>query len=386
MDTVEHYIQDAFELRAVGLMQALAEQRSVARTHDSAEKLAAFDSYLARRGASRPELSETHAAYYDTYGANLDLHLPRFIDRLIKLFPGEMFNFVNVEAEARNAGRKEDFLIERSSPDPVRVSLKNYRRDARRPQVCSGTYNSFIVNFLLESAGGPGRVRHPVSGEDFQGSDKTRRDDAISSLGLGAIMPLLAQMDALNDEIKETFVRGDEFAYYDGDRFDAARKDCGNRGADLAVAILKLMGDERVRSRTLTLAGLDDGDELLLMDPSRCTDSLTSARFRAIRLGANDAAATVRYDRRGQSIIFTIVGPDGEDLLPAAVPFTINKNGAWHLPTSGPYEGTELKRDKGHDLQLHYGERRPYKSRELATSVNTYVQFEAAGIFDLDEV
>ena len=386
MDDVEHYIQDAFEIRAVGLLQALAEQRGVAISHDSAEKLAEFDEYLQAREATRSQLSRTHGSFYDLYEASLHAHLPGFIDRLVAQMPGEAFDFLNVEAEARNAGRKEDFLIELRSGDPIRVSLKNYRASAQRPQVCSGTYNSFIVNFLLESAGGPGMVFHPLTGEAFHGAKRVTRDDAVSALGLNEIVPLLAQLDALNDEIKETFVRGDEFAFYDDARFDAARKSCGNRGADLAESILKLMGDERVRTRTLTLAGLDDGDELLLMDPARCTDSLTSARFREIRLGANHPDASVRYERSGQSIKFTIVGPDGRDLLPVAVPFTINKNGAWHLPRSGPYEGTMLKRDKGHDLQLHYGERRPYKSKELATSVNTYVEFEVAGIFDLYEV
>ena len=164
MDDVEHYIQDAFEIRAVGLLQALAEQRGVAITHDSAEKLAEFDDYLRVRGALRPQLSRTHGGYYDIYEASLDRHLPNFVDRLVERMPGEAFDVVNVEAEARNAGRKEDFLIVRRQDEPIRVSLKNYRASAQRPQVCSGTYNSFIVNFLLESAGGPGMVLHPVTG------------------------------------------------------------------------------------------------------------------------------------------------------------------------------------------------------------------------------
>ena len=41
------------------------------------------------------------------------------------------------------------------------------------------------------------------------------------------------------------------------------------------------------------------------------------------------------------------------------------------------------KRHRKEGLVLDYGQRRPKKSREIATSINTYVEFEkAAGIFD----
>jgi hypothetical protein len=64
-------------------------------------------------------------------------------------------------------------------------------------------------------------------------------------------------------------------------------------------------------------------------------------------------------------------------LLQVDVPFTINKNGAW---ISGDYyTGTRWHAKEGR--QLAWGQRRPKKSRELATSINTYVNFGATGIF-----
>ena len=58
------------------------------------------------------------------------------------------------------------------------------------------------------------------------------------------------------------------------------------------------------------------------------------------------------------------------------VPFTINKNGAW---ISEEYQGERFHAKE--QKMLATGQRRPKKSKELATSTNTYVDFAAAGIF-----
>ena len=59
------------------------------------------------------------------------------------------------------------------------------------------------------------------------------------------------------------------------------------------------------------------------------------------------------------------------------VPFTLQKNGAWHLPKV-KYSGTQYNEKEGIDL-LH-GERRPKKSKEIATSINTYLNLKKAGV------
>ena len=82
---------------------------------------------------------------------------------------------------------------------------------------------------------------------------------------------------------------------------------------------------------------------------------------------------------RGKGIGFDFV-LEGETLVQVDVPFTINKNGAWISGT--PYDGVRFHAKEGIDLA--YGQRRPKKSKELATSINTYVNFGAAGIFETD--
>lgn len=381
MDAIEHYLQDAFEILAVAELQRLAELSDLAITNDADEKFATFADYLNTRNATRSQLKKSNQKHYDVYADNLQRHLPAFFARLVEHLPGERFDFVDVEREARNRGGREDFLIEREGQDAIKMSLKNYRGSAARPQVCSGTFNSFIVNFLLEPGSGPGMVLHPNTGKRFRGSSKASRDSAIEALGLAEIIPLVHALDTLNDEIRATFVYGDDYEDYDKERVSAAQKHYGNAGADLALQIIELIGPERVKRRLLTLAGLDAGDEVLILDPVRCSDSLTNRRFHDLRAAALHPESTVRHERRGQSIRFVIVGPGCSDLLMVDVPFTLNTNGAWHRPSSGHYPGTEPKMDKGHLVHLRYGQRRPYKSKEFATSVNTYVELEAAGVF-----
>jgi hypothetical protein len=84
----------------------------------------------------------------------------------------------------------------------------------------------------------------------------------------------------------------------------------------------------------------------------------------------------VRIGIRGQGIGFDLINED-RVLLQVDVPFTINKNGAWI--SGDPYVGARWHEKE--QASLAYGQRRPRKSRELATSINTYVNFGATGIF-----
>ena len=48
---------------------------------------------------------------------------------------------------------KGDFAIVLDGKETISFSLKNYKGGVKRPQVCSGTYNSFVMNILFESKG-----------------------------------------------------------------------------------------------------------------------------------------------------------------------------------------------------------------------------------------
>lgn len=371
----EHHVQDALELYAVAKLQELAEERGLAITEDSAMKLAEFVAYAAARGYA---FGDFETGRWSIYKATFDRHLPVFFDRLVRKFPDERFDFVNVEVDNRNAQLKGDFLIVSSAGRGISVSLKNYRGGALRPQLNSGTYNSFILNFLFDSPG-VGTFTDPTTGLPFRSTPATVRDVVLERNGYGAIIPLMHKMDALNAGIRARFIATSEFEFLDETAFDRARKECGDAGATVALEILGAIDEPRLKARALKMTGMDGTEEMLIMDPAQFSDSITNETFAALRDSLHDPATTLVVGRRGQGIGFDFVN-DGRVLLQVDVPFTINKNGAW---ISGDYyPGTRWHAKEG--TNLAYGQRRPKKSRELATSINTYANFGATGIFSVD--
>jgi hypothetical protein len=86
------------------------------------------------------------------------------------------------------------------------------------------------------------------------------------------------------------------------------------------------------------------------------------------------------YNVRGQGIEFVFRDDDG-DIIEINMPFTLNKNGAW-WSRCPQFDGKRPYPGKGKDAGtlLEYGEWRPQKSQEMATSTNTYVQLKKAGV------
>lgn len=369
----EHHVQDALELYAVALLQRLAEDRGVAITADADQKLRAFEAYASARGYNPEDFS---SGRWSIYKHTYDRHLPVFFERLVRLMPGERFDFANVEVENRTAQKKGDFLVTTSSGRHTSVSLKNYRGGALRPQLNSGTYNSFILNFLFESPG-VGSFIDPARGVRFRSTPAGPRDAALAANGYDAIIPFMAQMDALNTGIRARFIDTAEFEFLDEDVFDRARKECGEAGAALAIEILTHIDAGRLKARGLKMIGMDGAEELLLMDPDRFADTITNEKFRDLRTSLQADDAGMRITKRGQGIGFDFVRGE-RVLLQIEIPFTINKNGAW---ISGDYyAGARWHVKEGRNLA--WGQRRPRKSRELATSINTWLNLGATGIFD----
>ncbi len=188
-------------------------------------------------------------------------------------------------------------------------------------------------------------------------------------------MPLMVKLDELNAAIKDRFVYDPDFEFLDEDEFDKARKEVGASGQAIILEILHRLDPATVKDRLLEMTGLDGREEVLLLDPYRRSDTITNEGFCQLRFGVSDPASTVEFGAHGQSIRFEFI-LGSRSLLTVDVPFTINKNGAW---ISDEYEGTRFHEKEG--LELATGQRRPMKSKQLATSTNTYVDFDAAGIF-----
>ena len=67
------------------------------------------------------------------------------------------------------------------------------------------------------------------------------------------------------------------------------------------------------------------------------------------------------------------------DIIDIDIPMTLNANGAWYKKgLKEKFDGVEYK-DK-EDMLLAWAERRPKKSKEITTSVNTYMRLASAGV------
>lgn len=363
MEEGEHHVQDALELYAVARLQALSEAAATAVRPDAATKFASFRNYAAKRGLKEEDF---RSGKWAAYVATLDLHLPCYHQRLVIHFAGARMNFRNVEKEYRITKKKGDFVIEFAEAPEVSVSLKNYRGRSQRPQSSSGTFNSFPLGFVFESSG-VGTFTDATTGSTFRSSDRESRDRALAANGHSEMCPLMRQLDAINDSIRTKFIDAPEFEFFDRTEFKRECLRTGLAGLTVTLEILKLLDERTIRSRLLAMTGFDGKEELLLLYPAAFTDSITVPAFRELRRRLQDSATRVRYHASGQTITFEFVAEDSV-LLSVDVPFTINRNGAWISGERFSGERYHLKEGRA----LAWGQRRPKKSRELATSTNTY--------------
>lgn len=369
MRQIEHYIQDACELLAVAEMQRIAESLGLSKKGPAAARREDFGKYVRERAITAADFAE-----YPEYRANIDKHIGTFVQRIAQVGKLKELTFHCTERESRNNSLKGDFVVEVAGQTRYSVSLKNYRNSIARPQVSAGTFNSIALSFLLEAAPGVGMYVNPTDRSEFRGSTKSVRDSVLKSVGHGWAIPILGKLDDLSQQIRDTFVRSADFEFLDESAFDRERKRVGKEGAEIVYQLLTRLPGGTVRDQIVDRIGFSGTEEQLMFDPVRYTDSITVPRFRDLIEGVR-SGADFSFQIHGQGIRFQFTS-NQKTLLSITVPFTINKNGAW---ISEHYPGNRLHPKEG--VYLASGQRRPKKSKELATSVNTYLDLEATGIF-----
>ena len=372
MERKLHLIQDSLEAYCVAKLTELSENDNLSISNDSESKYQTYNEYCDEREID-PSVDKDGKVYYEMYNR----YLPVFWENLKNLYPNSKFDFIDVEKEYRNLKKKGDFVITIENVGTKSVSLKAYKKDIKRIQVCSGTFNSFINNFLFDKKGVG--TYWTQDGTSFHGSDVEKRDGEIEKLGLGSILSDLHELDKINSDVKEHFVYGDASAWYH-DIEKGWKQDCfdyGHLGTDSTIKIIsENFSDEQVKSRLLDQIGFNGEEELLLIDPKRVIDSITDKNFQSL-INRVRFESTVKYYKHGKGINFDFVDGNGEVLLTVNIPFTINKNGAWFLP-----KDKKGKFHKKEGIFLEYGQRRPKKSKELATSINSYVNLGKTGILN----
>ena len=370
-DSKTHMIQDAAEAYIVYRLQDLAVKNNTALTDSAEDKKKIFNIYCYDRGI-------TSDFEKSIYKENIDAIVEGFYSDLVNEYPDKKFDFVDVEKEFRDKKWKGDFIIQFENESYVSFSLKNYKKGFDRIQLCSGTWHSFLNNFLFKSAG-VGTFIDPYTQEVFQGCDYDRRDSLVDRLGYSNLKNVYNFFDSVNTTIKEYYTYGDTANHWSNVSLKW-KQDCANYGLEAATKIIDALNgidNDKVKQRILQMAGLTYDEEILLVGKGKYLSSLFNKRYRDILKRVNSDDCVVEYNTNGKGVLFTLRDSNGI-IVSIEVPFTLQKNGAWYLPKQR-YSGTEYHPKE--KINMIYGQRRPKKSKEIATSINTYLNLKKAGVY-----
>jgi hypothetical protein len=377
MDRDQHITQDAAEHYAVYLMAKTAEELGVAKAQSSADIWSEFVGYLeARNWKFEVEFSNI----YPKYKLNAEKQIPNFVKRLVSSFPDSKFLFTIDEANFRVAGRKADFTVESTVPSNLsHVSLKNYIGEGgiKRPQVSSGTFLSFANGFVFERSGVGVYIDPRSEDTTFKGSDSDSREQVLKYTNHEGLIPHIQKLEDLQQQVRDELLK---VRFYDANKVRKVIEAIVPVAQDQMLTIFSILGEKVVRKKLVERIGLDGEEDMLFFDSTDSIDSITNPKFRQFCQLINDEGSTHFQMRSvGQSLKFEFLRGD-KLLLDVDIPLTINTNGAWHRPKER-YSGTQPKNDKGVVVDLMWGEIRPRKSKEIATSTNSYLSLAKTGIF-----
>jgi hypothetical protein len=373
MERELHLIQDALESYCVFKLTELSEKDNLSISNDSVEKYTQYKQYCDERDID-PSVDRSGKVYYNMYNK----HLPVFWNRIKETYPNCTFDFIDVEKDFRNQNKKGDFvmIIRGDNQKEISVSLKAYKGSISSIQVCSGTFNSFITNLLFDKDG-VGMFKSK-DGIRFKGSKKEDRDREIKKIGYGSMLPTLHKIDEINPKVKEYFVYGKKAEWYQNikEEWEEGHYKYGYEAIDLTLKILREnFSDTEIKSRIVEMIGFDGEEELLLIGKTKMVDSITNEKLKVLIDKVRSENTIIRYYKHGKNINFDFVNGGGEVILTIGIPFCLDKNGGWFLPKDK--KGTFYKKE---NMFLEYGQRRPKKSKEINTSINTYVYLGRTGI------
>ena len=368
----DHYIQDAAECYWVYLCQKyLASLDPPLNISSVEERKTEFTEYCSTR-----DIVECFDK--SDYKKNMDLCVVKWVQKLIEKYPGKKMDITNVEAEYRNESKKADFIIIFEDKQIIPVSLKNYRCGYDSIQLKSGTWHSFINGFALNVAPGPGMYIDYRTGKKFKAQSKSlkRRNENYEILGFSEIVSDLEQLDIIMKEVKDKYVYNDEYKYFTGDipvKWVNDCRDYGHRGIEIIMNALDKLPKEKIKEKLLKDTDLCHNEELLLIGKNgTMMCSLFNENYKKLLCRVNSPDCKLSYHKHSKNLRMILVDHIGE-ILHIDIPFTLQKNGAWHLP-SNKYEG-ELYHSK-EKKYLKFGERRPKKSKEISTSTNMWFKIK----------
>ena len=253
----DHFHQDGGEKYIVFKLQELAVKNGTALTDSVDHKKLDFDNHCKGLGI-------TESFKKTIYCTNVDKWVESVYNDYVSLYPNEKFDFVNVEKEFRDKGLKGDYILQFEDRE-VSQGLKN-QKEHNKAQMCSGTWNSGLNNFLFESAGS-GMFYVPNKKIKWKGSKVSERDFFVKEEGYEELHPIYHRMDEINAKMKQFYVYGEEARFYYNieQQLNDDRKNYGKEISSLMVEALDIIGKDKVTARVKKMTGLDAAEELLAL-------------------------------------------------------------------------------------------------------------------------
>lgn len=376
----DHFIQDGAELYWVYKVQHLLTTHNYNLSCATDEKEKGFKDHIIKRNI-------TDKFYKSMYCKNVDKHVNHFVELLIHKYDRKV-DCISVEVEYRNKSKKGDFIIKFDANTTISYSLKNYKKDFKTIQVCSGTWPSFCNKFILTDSNGKGNIGPGMyldtNQKKFRGSNKFKRNKHIIESQPSMASEIIAIMDKLNDMntlIRTKYLNCDKCKCWTTEVADMWKHDCrefGIIGANYVNDIINMVDDSKKKQIILTMCGLNnDAEELLCIDKDNMMCSSFNEKWSELLHGVNDPLTTCMIKADGPKLNIELVNNE-TSIMSITIPFTLQKNGAWFLNEEYKTTGYYHPKEKKH---LNYGDRRPKKCRELSTSINTFFSLKSCGLY-----
>ena len=364
----DHNIQDDAEIYFTYRMQKLSENNGISARRSSENLHEHLIRSLEAHNVSEEKFLSSN------YAKAVDLTVDEVHMTIRNHYQGKTLDFICVETEYRNLNKKGDFVILLDGEEEISVSLKNYKK-LSDIQTCSGTFFSFLNNFLLKKAG-VGKYYYPTTNEVFK-SNNQMLWSALEIVGNSKIVEHQRYMNEILNTIRTKYLNSDKYKIYNKSTSTEWVNDCfqfGHLAVNSAIEALSTLPNDLVRDRFLHMSGLDHEEELLIIShEGEFMFSVTHEKYQTLVSECRKPNVTVSYRKKKKSLFITLIGESGNELISIDIPFTLQKNGAWHCPKK-VYEGTQYHVKE--DMNLLWGQMRPRKSRELNTSTNCWLRIK----------
>ena len=378
----DHWIQDGSELYFVAKLQEELCNRNFNITDDIDKKMKDVYDHFNKRKCGMDIFTKS------PYKINVDKHINNIATDLIKKYDKKM-DVISVEVEYRNKCKKGDFILRFEDGSEVSYSLKNYKKNFRTIQVCSGTFPSLASRFVLTDDNCNGHVGPGIyldsSKKRFRSSCVAKRNNYIKEIYPPEIAIKIIEyyniLDTYNVNIKDKYVKSPETAKWTKEVSDMWKLDCKNIGttcSEILSDILSIIDNKKVKNIILKMCGLDlDCEELLCIDNNIYLCSSINDKWGELIDNLNSNDTICKIVNNGPRLCVSFI-KNNNNILNVCIPFTLQKNGGWFLDEEYKETGYNHPKEK---IFLNYGDRRPKKSKEISTSINTFFSISDLGFY-----